>query len=203
LPWSPPAVVARLKVGILGTETPISAPALFRYAGPFVGGEKQHVVQVVPELSVRVAPELSAVAVEGPARALQVRAFVQHNAAGEGEATVRLPVPDGWSVEPAEVRLHFAYEGEEIAARFRVTPPGTRTPGEVTLPVVAARGGREYRQVVQEVAYDHIQRRQRLVPAEVRVLLLDVRVGPDASVGYVTGSAPTRPGATSGPFTRG
>jgi len=61
-------------------------------------------------------------------------------------------------------------------------------PGEVTLPVVAARGGQEYRQAVQEVAYDHIQRRQRLVPAEARVLLLDVRVGPDASVGYVMGA---------------
>jgi hypothetical protein len=38
------------------------------------------------------------------------------------------------------------------------------------------------------VAYDHIQRRQRLVPAEVRVLVFDVRVAPGVSVGYVMGA---------------
>jgi len=188
LPWSPPAVVARLKVRIRGVETPISTPVLFRYAGPFVGGEKQHVVQVVPELSVRVSPELSAVSIEGPARALEVRAFVQHNASGAGEATVRLEVPAGWSVEPAEARLLFAYEGEEVAARFRVTPPGERVPGAAELQAVAMRGEREYREGVRAVAYDHIQRRQRLVPAAARVLVLDVRVAPDASVGYVMGA---------------
>ena len=34
---------------------------------------------------------------------------------------VRLEVPEGWTVEPSEMRLHFAYEGEEVAARFEVT----------------------------------------------------------------------------------
>lgn len=188
LPWSPPAVVARLKTRTLGVDVPLSVPALFRYPGPFVGGEKQHVVQTVPELSVRVLPELSAVPLEGPARPLDVRVFVQHNVSGMGEATVRLPVPSGWSVEPAEVPLRFAYEGEEVAARFRVTPPGVRMPGEIALQAVAARGGREYREAAQAVAYDHIQRRQRLVAARARVLVLDVRVAPDARVGYVMGS---------------
>jgi hypothetical protein len=188
LPWSPPAVVALLKTRILGVDASVTIPAVFRYAGPFVGGEKQHVVQTVPELSVRVLPELSAVPLEGPARPLDVRVFVQHNASGTGEATVRLAVPTGWAVEPAEVPLRFLYEGEEVAGRFRVTAPGARSPGEIALQAVAARGGREYREAVQAVAYDHIQRRQRLVPARARVLVLDVRAARDARVGYVMGS---------------
>jgi LmbE family N-acetylglucosaminyl deacetylase len=188
LPWSPPAVNARLAVRLAGVETTLVTPAQFRYAGPFVGGEKQHVVQVVPELSVRVSPERTAVPVEGPPRPLDVRAFVQHNARGSGAATVRLEVPAGWSVEPPRADLRFAYEGEEVAARFLVTPPEAPGPGGAVLQAVAVRGGREYRDTVQAVAYDHIHRRQRLHPAAVQVVVLDVHVAPDASVGYVMGS---------------
>jgi LmbE family N-acetylglucosaminyl deacetylase len=191
LPWGPPAVSARLVVRLAGVEATLVAPAQFRYAGPFVGGEKQHVVQVVPELAVRVSPERTAVPVEGSSDPLDVRAFVQHNARGPGAATVRLEAPAGWSVEPPEAAVHFAYEGEEVAARFLVTPPEARTPGRAVLQAVAVRGEREYRDTVQTVAYDHIQRRQRLHPAAVQVVVLDVRVAPEASVGYVMGSGDT------------
>jgi LmbE family N-acetylglucosaminyl deacetylase len=188
LPWSPPDVVARLACRLAGVDLPLTTPAIFRYPGPFVGGEKQHVVQVVPELSVRVSPPITAVSLQGPPRPFDVSVFVRHDARGPGEATVRLAAPAGWSVEPGEARLVFAHEGEEIGARFGVTPPRKRTAGHVTLEAVAARGGREYRDTVQAVAYDHIQRRQRLHPAEVQVVVLDVRVASDASVGYVMGS---------------
>jgi LmbE family N-acetylglucosaminyl deacetylase len=188
LPWSPPDVVARLRCRLAGVDLPLSTPAVFRYPGPFVGGEKQHVVQVVPELSVRVSPPITAVSLEGPPRPFDVSVFVRHGARGPGEATVRLASPAGWSVEPVEARLVFAYEGEEVGARFVVTPPRTRTAGHVALEAVAARGGREYRDTVQAVDYDHIQRRQRLHPAEVQVVVLDVEVASDASVGYVMGS---------------
>jgi hypothetical protein len=184
-------VNARLSARLAGVDTTLVTPAQFHYAGPFVGGEKQHVVQVVPELSVRVSPDRTAVPVEGPPRSLDVRAFVQHNARGPGAATVRLEVPPGWSVEPPESDLHFSYEGEEVAARFLVTPPEARSPGKVALQAVAVRGGQEYRDTVQAVAYHHIHRRQRLHPAAVQVVVLDVRVAPDASVGYVMGSGDT------------
>jgi LmbE family N-acetylglucosaminyl deacetylase len=188
LPWSPPALVALLEVRVLGVELAVSVPASFRYPGPFVGGEKQHVVQVVPELSIRVSPELSAVSLEGPVRPLDVRAFVHHAGQGGGEATVRLEAPAGWSVEPGEVPLGFAYEGEELGARFQVTPPERRAAGVARLRAVAVREEREYDQTVQVIAYDHIQRRQRLLPAEGRVLVLDARTSPGVRVGYVMGS---------------
>jgi LmbE family N-acetylglucosaminyl deacetylase len=188
LPWSPPALMALFAIKVHGVEVTTTVPALFRYPGPFVGGEKQHVVQIVPELSVRVSPELSAVSLDGPATPLDLRAFVHHAGREGGDATVRLETPAGWSVDPEEVPLRFAYEGEELAARFRVTPPGRRTPGMALLRAVAVRQGREYDQTVQTIAYDHIQRRQRLLPAEGRVLVLDVRTSPEARVGYVMGS---------------
>jgi hypothetical protein len=53
---------------------------------------------------------------------------------------------------------------------------------------VGARDGREYRETVQAVEYDHVERRQLLRPAETRLLVLDVRTAPRTAVGYVMGS---------------
>jgi hypothetical protein len=188
-PWSPPDVVAHVRCRIGEVETTLISPAVWRYPGPFVGGEKQHVVTVVPELALRVAPEVTVVPRSGARAPIDVRVFVQHNAGGPNEATVRLEAPPGWMVEPAEAPpLRFAYEGEEIAGRFRVRPPAALLLGAVTLRAVAVRGGREYHQGIQLVAYDHIQRRQLVRPAEARVLVLDVATTPGTSVGYVMGS---------------
>jgi LmbE family N-acetylglucosaminyl deacetylase len=188
LPWDPPRVTARVECRIGGVEAALSSPAVWRYAGPFVGGEKRYEVQVVPDLSVRVSPEIGVVELGAPQRPLEVHAFVRSFAKGAGEAGLRLEAPAGWSVEPAGATLHFGYEGEEAGARFRVTPPARVAAGTFALRAVATRGGREYSEGVEEVAYDHIERRQLMRPAETRLLALDVRTLPGASVGYVMGS---------------
>ena len=188
LPWSPPALSAHVLCHLAGQETTLAFPALFRYPGPFVGGEKQHVVQVVPGLSIRVSPEVTAVPLGESGRPLEVRAFVQQNEPGGGSAVVRLEAPAGWRVEPALAPVRFAYEGEEVATRFEAFPPPHLDPGTLRLRAVARRDGHEYRATVQEVAYDHIQRRQLLPPAETTVLALDVRTTPGIAVGYVMGS---------------
>jgi LmbE family N-acetylglucosaminyl deacetylase len=188
LPWSPPVLSAHLRAHLGGEETTFAYPAIFRYPGPFVGGEKEHVVQVVPGLSVRVSPEVTAVPLGGGKASIEVTVFAQQYEPGPGRAVVRLETPVGWQVEPASAPVRFAYEGEEIGTRFRVVPPPHLEAGTLRLRAVAARDGREYRATVQEVAYDHIQRRQLLRPAETRVLALDVRTTPGIAVGYVMGS---------------
>jgi hypothetical protein len=163
-------------------------PVAWRYEGRFVGGERRLELQVVPALSVRVSPEITAVPLSSPRRASEVRVFAQNLAPGAGSATVRLEAPPGWAVDPPSAPLRFSYEGEEAAARFVVRPPRARPAGTLALLAVATRDGREFRETVQAVEYDHVERRQLLRPAETRVLVLDVRTSPDASVGYVMGS---------------
>jgi len=69
-----------------------------------------------------------------------------------------------------------------------VSVPAGVTAGTLTLRAVATRGGREAREFVQAVDYDHVERRQLLRPAQARLIVLDVRTSPGASVGYVMGS---------------
>ncbi len=188
LPWSPPAVTARARLRVASAPLSVRVPVVWRSEGPFVGGERRHELTVVPELSLRLAPEVAAIPLGGPRKPLEIRASVRSFSKNASPAEVRLEGPAGFTIEPPSVRLDFAVEGEEAVARFRVTPPPSLPAGTHALRAVATREGREHRDTVQAVQYDHVERRQLLRPAETRLLALDVRTTPGISVGYVMGS---------------
>jgi len=195
LPWSPPDVVAMLDWRVGGAAVHSQAPAVWRYEGPWVGGEKQKVVNVVPALSVRMAPGIAVAPLTAGGARKEFRLRVLNGAAGPTAATVRLEVPRGWRTEPAEDTLTFGFEGEEMGARFFVTPPARLEAGDYEVRAIATAGGREYREGYQVIAYDHIQERHLFHPASSRVEAFDVRVAPGVSVGYVMGSGDEVPEA--------
>jgi hypothetical protein len=195
LPWSPPDVVAMLDWRAGGTAVHSQAPAVWRYEGPWVGGEKQKVVNVVPVLSVRMAPQIAVAPLTAVGARKEFRLRVLNGAAGPTAATVRLEVPRGWRAEPAEAPLAFGFEGEEMGARFSVTPPARLEAGNYEVRAIVAAGGREYRDGYQVIAYDHIQERHLFHPASSRVEAFDVRLAPGVSVGYVMGSGDEVPEA--------
>ncbi len=198
LPWSPPKLVAQVRCLIGGAEVTLRTPAVLRYSDATVGGEKRHVVDVVPALALEVSPEIVPLPTDGRRRSLDVRVSARSEIHGEADVTVRLEAQPGWSVQPADVALHFTLEGEELAARFAVTPPAAVEAGMRRLRAVAEHEGRVYRETVQVVDYPHIERHQLVRPAETRVLALDVRTAPEVAVGYVTGSGDAIAGAIQG-----
>ena len=101
---------------------------------------------------------------------------VANGAKGSGEAVVRLDVPAGWTVEPAQAAASLRFEGDEVTARFFVTAPATLAAGEYAVRAVATRGGQEFREGFQVIAYDHIQERHLFHPAASRVQAIDVKV---------------------------
>jgi LmbE family N-acetylglucosaminyl deacetylase len=199
LPWSPPDVVSLIRYGSPtgpGSVLPVTLeqPAFFRYEGRWVGGEKQKVVNVVPALSVSMTPDIAVMPVGGSARR-EFRVTVANEAKGSGEAVVRLEVPAGWKVEPAQAAASLRFEGDEATARFFVTAPASLAAGEYAIRAVATRAGQDYRDGVQVITYDHIQERHMLRPAASRVQAIDVKVAPAVKVGYVLGAGDEVPPA--------
>ena len=197
LPWDPPDVVAVVRYGGAAAADPavtIERPAFFRYEGRWVGGEKQKVVNVVPALSVELAPEVAVMPI-GSASRREFRVTVVNETKGSGDADVRLQAPPGWTVEPASARVTFRFEGDEATTRFFVTAPARIASGEYSLRAVASQGGREFREGLQVIAYDHIQERHLFHDAASRVEAIEVKVAKRVAVGYVPGAGDEVPAA--------
>jgi len=195
LPWSPPRVVGKVQYTTGGVSAALKCPAYFRYDGPWVGGQKEKVVNVVPALSVEVTPSIAVVPLSTAGTEHEFRVKVLSNAKQAAPASVRLEAPEGWSVEPAEVPLSFQAEGEELTARFFVTAPAGIEEGDFELRAVATRGGLEFRNGYQVIAYDHTQERHLFHAAASQVKTLDVTINADASIGYVMGAGDEVPAA--------
>jgi LmbE family N-acetylglucosaminyl deacetylase len=186
-PWSPPPLRATLRYRVDGIPASLERPVVQRYAGRFVGGERRKAVAVVPALSLRVEPELAVF----PSRARgsrELRVTLASQAAEPLEAVVRLEAPPGFGVEPREATLGLPREGAEAQARFAVTAPRDAKPGQHVLAAVASAAGREYRDALRVVAYDHVEERRLTRPAQARAVSLDVRLGRRIAVGYVAGA---------------
>lgn len=211
-PWSPPDVTATVRYTAGGVAATASAPAHYRYAGPWVGGEKQKVVNVVPALSVKLAPAVAVVPLAAGGKPREFRVTVANQSKVGGTARVRLEVPPGWSVAPGEAALSFGLEDEEVTAQFFVTPPATLQPGTAEITAVATRrspevpgstpspssagaGEQEFREGYQVIAYHHIQERHLFHPATSTVKIFDVRLPPDLRIGYVMGTGDEVPDA--------
>ncbi len=195
LPWSPPDVVAEVQYVSAGVKGTLDQPAYFRYDGPWVGTEKQKVVNIVPALSVRVSPGIAIIPTAKSGAKREFRVTVLNNAKDAGAAVVRLETPAGWQVQPREVTLPFQLEEEELTAKFDVTPPAGLKPGNHTIRAVALRGGQEFREGYQVIAYHHIQSRHLFHNAESEVKAIDVTVPANLSIGYVMGSGDDVPAA--------
>lgn len=188
LPWSPPEVVGVLRYLTDGaTAAGLEAPALFRYEGRWVGGEKQRVVSVVPGVSVGLSPAVAIVPLSATDRRREFRVTVAAGATGLSEAAVRLVAPPGWRVDPPEVRVPLGDRGQDRIAAFQLSPPSP-VAGEAAVHAVATVGGKEYGEGYRVVAYDHIQERHVFRDAAARVVPVDVRTGPRLQIGYVMGT---------------
>ena len=195
LPWSPPDVTATVKYtagGATGTRT---SPAYYRYDGPWVGGEKQKVLNIVPNISVKLTPAIAVVPLAAGGQKKEFRVSVLNNAPTASTVRVRLETPAGWTVTPAEASLAFSVEEEEVTAQFFVTPPAKVTPGEAEVRAVAVRGDETFREGYQVIAYNHIQTRHLFHPAASKIKMIDVAVPPNLQVGYVMGTGDEVPDA--------
>lgn len=177
-----------------GTAEPfrLEVPATFRFRDQVLG-EVRRPLQVVPRVGVRMEPRAGVWARHGDARALTVT--LQHGAPDTTRGMVRLEVPPGWVVTPAQA---FTLSRPEEIARFAfsVTPGASARPGQYELRAVArVEGGAEFDLGVEVIDYPHIT--ARLLPGRsvTTVHLADLALPAVARVGYVRGAADRVPEA--------
>jgi hypothetical protein len=196
VPFAPTPFRVTFHVRAGSVDVTKELPIQYRYVKDIYNGDKRMELNVVPAYSVRVTPPLAVIpapAAGATTIAREVHVAVTNGAKGASEVSVKLELPAGWSATPASVPLALAREDESLSARFMVTAPAQVKTGEYTVRAVVttsspgAAGAERFASGYQEIEYPHIQRRQIIKPAETTVKIVDVKIAPALSVGYVNG----------------
>jgi LmbE family N-acetylglucosaminyl deacetylase len=196
LPFRPTPFVATVTLTIAGEPVQMPVPVVSRSEGNLYSGEKRAELHVVPKFAVSATPEIVIVpATSGASATRDVRVTVVNHSKGKASAEVALNAPQGWRATPATQPVTFSREDEAVTVRFTLGPPAPaalaaqvkQSGSHHTVSAVVREGGVSYAQGYQVVEYPHTTRRHVLRAPEVQVNVLDVRVKPNLTVGYVMG----------------
>ena len=171
----------------------VTLPIQHRYEENIFSGERRMELHVVPQLAVKISPDIVIVPLHGEPRDRELRVSVTNLGTGGIEGKVALQVPPGWIVTPPSTQVTFTRQDEEWIARFVVTPAADVTPGEFEMLASVQTTDATFGEDVQVVEYPHIQRRHLVGIAVARLKVIDVRVAPDLNVGYVMGAGDQMP----------
>lgn len=190
LPFRPTPFTASFLLNVAGIDVTAVIPVQFRSEGNIFSGEKRSELHVVPKFAVRASPETAIVQygdANAKATAREIRVTVTNHSRGAADAVVQLELPGGWQSVPASAPVAFTREDESTTVRFQVSAPASLNPGNVTVSARVTEGGTSYAQGFDVIEYPHTTRRHVLRAPEVAVKVLDVRVRPNVTIGYVMG----------------
>jgi hypothetical protein len=180
------ALTARIRVGVGAQEFEVRRPVIHRYVDR-VRGELTGPFVVVPPVSVE-PPDAPLVFPSGAPK----RVEIQLRSAAPAAGTLKLRVPQGWSVEPAAREFSFVEAGVASTSSFTVTPPLHGESGELL--AVVSTGGREWNLSRVSLDYEHIPAQTYFRPSAIQVIRADVATSAK-TVGYVMGAGDQVPEA--------
>ncbi len=197
LPFPPPPVKAMGMIGKPGAGM-ISAVCMVRYKDAS-GTIAERPLAVAPAFSVMLDPGGQVMPTEdGPASGVKVdvssnlesKRLPETHWAGDpekDEGTLRVGVPEGWGVEPAERQREFHERGEKQSVDFKVHP-GNRTEGRKEIRAALKSGHRNYDEGYSVVTREDLGTFYYYQPATQRVSIVDVKVPQDLKLGYIMGA---------------
>jgi LmbE family N-acetylglucosaminyl deacetylase len=208
LPYRPTPFRVSLVLSIGGgDDVAVDLPMQARYQADVFSGEKRGDLLVVPATSVTVSPQIAIIPkpavrqarASAGADTREIRVMVVNDTRGPLSTPVRLEVPAGWSVSPASQTVEFTREDESQTVRFTLTVPAGAPIGDATVRVLTTAGSAPAAPVrgFQKIEYPHIRRQHVYRDAEARVKVMDVKVAPNLTVGYIMGVGDEVPGAIS------
>jgi LmbE family N-acetylglucosaminyl deacetylase len=193
-PFDPPVLSARATYRYAGAEAAVKAPARAEAGGPLRGVDFVD-FQVVPSISVTLSPDAAIVPLSSAARIREFQVHILNNAQSGSTGSARLEVPEGWSVEPAQIPFATSRKGESVTLRFAVRIPGTARQGKYAVAAAASVGTHQFRRGYRVVSYPENWTRHLYSPAGSSVEIADIKVGPQLTVGYIMGAGDEVPPA--------
>jgi LmbE family N-acetylglucosaminyl deacetylase len=192
-PFDPPRISIAVSYVFRGTRIYVSAPVMAQAGDPIRGSDFVD-LQVVPALSVGLKPELAVVPLGSGPQAREFHVSILNNQKDGARGTLRLVSPAGWKVDPAELPFTISRKGESFTARFSLQIPSSAA-GNFPVEAVASMSGKEYRRGYRVISYPENWTRNLYSPSKSEVRVVDVRIAPRLTIGYVPGAGDEVPEA--------
>ncbi len=177
----------RFDVEIEGTHIAYDTPVLFRWTDRVLG-ERYRPLEIVPPVTLRFERNVYLFPDETPR---EVRVVVE-SPGPAASGPVRLTLPRGWRVAPAETTIAVTGPDDPATLRFWVTPP--RADGGATMEAFMTVAGTRQARSRTVIDYSHVPVTTLFPEASARLVRAEVRVR-GAKVGYVMGSGDEIPAA--------
>ena len=186
-PESPPAFEASFFLEVNGVAMEFTRPVIYRYSRPDKG-ELYSPFNVLPPASISIRDKVLVFSEPAP-KQIDVRVKALRD---NLEGSIGLSVPAGWHVDTMQYPVSLKVNGQEMIYSFMVTPPEKQSEGIVS-PVLRL-GENSLTKELVTIDYDHIPTQQVLLPAETKVVRLDIEKS-GQNIGYIMGAGDEIPGS--------
>jgi hypothetical protein len=185
LPETPRNINIRFNLEIEGVPISFHKPIVHRYSKPDKG-ELYQPFEVLPEVTANFKDKVTIFS-DNDTKEIPVTVK-----AGKDniDGYVSIKHPENWKVYPAKQKVNIQQKGDEVTLLFTVVPPATQSEGVLTPEVVIE--NRKYTQALNEIEYDHIPKQSVLLPAETKVVRLNIQKG-GQYIGYIQGAGDAIP----------
>lgn len=142
-------------------------------------------IAVLPDVGLTMSPEDLVVNTADVKTDVPVSVEVTNYKQGKSTAAVSLDVPEGWTVTPSSVDIHFKDHKEKKSADFVLHPPAEIEEGDFKVEAHANVDGKTFGTTVQEITYSHIGTFYYQYDAGINGVSFELLTPEGMKVGYI------------------
>lgn len=197
LPFSPPPVVAEVKIEFAGIEFTVEKGVEYRYADAS-RGEIRRELNIVPPVTIKLDRYVVIVPFSNKPQMRRVTLTVTNNSNGPVAGKVAVGV-DEWKTSPPEAVFDLKRRDESVSIPFDLTIPaktlaGRDVPYHINARILKDAASSSQDHTMHVVAYPHIQTHRYYTRPRASLHVVDLKVVP-AGIGYIMGSGDDVPDA--------
>ncbi len=180
VPENPRPLKAIFQFVVEGAPITFESDVVYKFTDP-VKGEVYQPFEVTPPVYVKLERKVFVFPNE---KEQEVAVMVKAGKNGLS-GQLRLQIPLGWKVQPAQHNFEVKRKGEDAVFRFIVSPPEGKSDGMIT--PVATVNGREFSQSLMRINYDHIPVQTVFEDATGRAVRIELEKSGN-SIAYLVGA---------------
>jgi LmbE family N-acetylglucosaminyl deacetylase len=170
----------RFELSVNGVPITIDRNVIYKY-NDNVKGESYQPFDIVPDVTTRIEEKV-AIFNRKKSKTLAVDVAAGRDGA---TGTVRLELPEDWTVSPESAPFSLAKKGDQQQILFEVTSP--KIAAEGTAKCIATINGEKFDRERIDINYPHISKQLVLKPSEAKLIKLNIKTG-DEKIAYIMGA---------------